>query len=98
MKLFGQPEAPEPPKTMTVDELFKRLEGILTLDQLQSIWNAAQGDSASVTRELKDLLRPHEAVLGEQGFVPDFLAYLLPHVLGPHLEANRRIGPKAMWN
>lgn len=85
-------------QTITVEELFKRLEGILTLDQLQSMWNATGGNRDAVTQELKTLLRPHEAVLGERGFVPDYLAYMLPFTLGPHLEANRRIGPSAMWN
>lgn len=88
----------EPQKTITVEELFQRLEGILTLEQLQSIWNAMGGNRDQVTAELKKLLNQYTDTLDERGFVPDYLAYMLPFTLGPHLEANRRIGPSAMWN
>lgn len=85
-------------KTITIGELFQRLEGILTLEQLQSIWNATEGNRDAVTTELKTLLNKHADVLDKRGFVADYLAYMLPFTLGPHLEANRRIGPPAMWN
>jgi hypothetical protein len=88
----------KPQRTMTVEELFRKLEGILTLEQLQSIWNATGGNRDAVTLELKKRLGEHRAVLEQRGFVPDYLAYMLPYTLGAHLEAQRRLGPSAMWN
>lgn len=83
---------------ITVEELFRRLDGILTLDALQSMWNAMQGNRDAMTKELKVLLNKHAATLEQRGFVADYLAYMLPYTLGPHLEANRRLGDNPTWN
>lgn len=79
--------------------LFNRaLEGILTLEQLQSIWNATGGNRDVVTLELRKRLGEHAATLAARECDPKYLAYRFPYTLGSYLEAQRRLGPSAMWN
>ena len=89
--LHGAPGG-KPQRTITVEELFQKLEGILTFDALQSMWNAMRGNSNAVTKALKEHFAPHAATLEQRGYDGGYLAYMLPHVLGPHLEAQRRLG------
>lgn len=77
--------------TISVGELFDKMGDILTLEALQSIWNATGGNRDLVTRELKARFAPHAEALEAQGLVGDYLAYMLPYTLGPHLEAERRL-------
>lgn len=77
---------------ITVEELFKKLEGILTIDALQSMWNATQGNPDAVTKALKEHFLPYATVLEQRGYVGDYLAYMMPYVLGPYLESQRRLG------
>ena len=78
--------------SITVEELFQKLEGILTIDALQSMWNAMRGNPDAVTKALKEHFAPHVAVLEQRGYDGAYLAYMLPYVLGPYLESQRRLG------
>lgn len=90
----GEPSEPKraPGTTITVEELFQKLEGILTIEALQSMWNSMRGNSDAVTKALKARFAQHADVLEQRGYVGDYLAYMLPYVLGPYLESQRRLG------